>query len=82
MALDKPKPENRRKQRSFSRAVERFIDDAEKGRFPIKHRKRDCERVNWFAAELNRLHREGDPKGMQQGIAQMLRAVFEEEILD
>ncbi len=61
----------RRKGFSYTGAVERFIDDAENEKFPIKFRKQDCERVNSLAQMLNILHQRGDVEQLRLYIAQL-----------
>lgn len=79
------KPDNghsctsRRKGFSYSQAIERFIEDAEKGNFPIKFRKADCERVNGIARQLNSYHSNGQIVELQAYIARLFSMVVDQE---
>lgn len=72
---------NRRQKFSFSGAVNRILNDVDACRFPIKRRKRDCERIALPIAMINRLHEDNETKKLQEYIAQLFRAaVFDEDL--
>jgi hypothetical protein len=75
------KPENRRKHEgsNVAGALERFLGDAESGKFPIRHRNRDCERINIHAQTLNILHVSRKTDELRTYMAKMLLAIIAEE---
>jgi hypothetical protein len=60
-------------------AMERVLDDAEAGDFPIRHRSRDCERLNIHASTLNSLHEAGRVEELRRYMAGMVAAIDFEE---
>lgn len=70
---------NRRKHKgsNFIGALERFLADAEAGRFPIIHRRRDCERINFFAAQLNALHQAENVNELRKYMQKMVYIIMQ-----
>jgi len=72
---------NHRREFSFSGAVNRILNDVDADRFPIKRRKRDCERVALPVSIINRLQQTGETEKLQVYIAQLFKgAVFDEDL--
>lgn len=59
--------------------LERVLDEVEAEKFPIKHRRRDCERFNQFPETLNACHQSGDIERLRREIAAVERALMYSE---
>ena len=62
--------------RRFHDYLERVLDDADRGDFPIISRARDCEPFNYFVHALNGMHDAGDVKGIKDLTATMCREIW------
>lgn len=70
-------PRNRRSGKvNLSAFLERVLREVDAERFPIKHRRRDCERFNQFPETLNACHQAGDIERLRREIAAVERALM------
>lgn len=60
----------------FEQFLERVLADAERGKFPIGFRGRDCERFNQFPMRLNACFDRGDIAGLRTEIAGIARILM------
>jgi len=73
---DKDGRQNRRKAFSMVGLLERVLEEADKGNFPISYRRRDCERGNIFPMSLNAAHARGDLDEIKKIKCGILKALF------
>lgn len=66
---------SRRKAFSYAGFLERVLDDVDGNKFPIGHRRRDCERVNIVALSLNAAHERGDQDAINSIRCSILKAL-------